>query len=118
MNRTWNQMLATLAMSVAAFVARAQLPPVTVMEASIETNGGSVHFPGSLSGRVVVQSCPKCVDQALQLDAHTHFFLNGQEISLAKLAAAALGATDKALAIHYRLKDKVVTRVDLTAFQS
>ena len=118
MNRTRNQTLATLALSLAAFVVQAQLPPVTVMEASVETYGNAVHFPSSLSGKVVVEGCPQCTEQALQLDAHTHCFLNGQEISLGKLAAAALGAAEKPLTIHYRLKDKVVTRIDLTVPQS
>ena len=49
---------------------------------------------------------------------HTQFFINGQEVTLAKLSSAALGATNKPLTIHFRLRDKVVTRVQLTVFAS
>ena len=118
MNRIWNQTVLALTLAVAACVAQAQLPPATVMEASIETNGNAVRFPASSTGALLVQGCPQCVTQSLRMDAHTRFSLNGQEITLAKLASAALGAANKPLTIHYRLKDKVVTRVDLTVFPS
>ena len=45
MNSIWKQTVVALALTVAAFVAQAQLPPATVMEASIETNGNGVRFP-------------------------------------------------------------------------
>jgi len=110
--------IATLMLVTLAVTARAQLPPVSVVEASIETAGSGVHFPSTLSGKLIVQGCPQCVDQALQLDAHTQFYLNGRSITFAQLSSAALGAADKSLTVHYRLKDKVVTRVDLTEFAS
>jgi hypothetical protein len=118
MNSIWKQTVVALALTVAAFVAQAQLPPATVMEASLETNGNAVRFPASSSGSVLVQGCPQCVEQSLRLDAHSQFFINGQAVTLAKLTSAALGATNKPLTIHFRLKDKVVTRVDLTVFAS
>ena len=118
MNRIWKQTAVALALTVAACLAQAQLPPATVTEASIETNGNAVRFPASSSGALVVQGCPQCLEQSLRMDAHTRFSLNGREITLTKLAAATLGAANKPLTIHYRLKDKVVTRVDLTVFQS
>jgi hypothetical protein len=118
MNSIWKQTVVALALTVAACVAQAQLPPATVMEASIETNGNAVHFPGSTSGSLTVQGCPQCVQQSLRMDAHTRFFINGQETTLGKLSSAALGATGKPLTVHYRLQDKVVTRVELTVFPS
>jgi hypothetical protein len=118
MNSIWKQTVVALALAVGACVAQAQLPPATVMEASIETNGNGARFPASSNGTVVVQGCPQCLEQSLQLDAHSRFFINGQETTLAKLTSAALGATNKPLTIHFRLRDKVVTRVDLTVFAS
>jgi hypothetical protein len=118
MNSIWKQTVAALALTVAAFVAQAQLPPATVMEASIETDGNAVRFPGSASGSVLIQGCPQCVEQSVRLDSHSQFFINGQEVTLAKLSSAALGATNRPLTIHFRLKDKVVTRVELTVFSS
>jgi hypothetical protein len=114
MNSIWKHTVVALALTFGACVAQAQLPPATVMEASVETNGAGARFPTSSSGAVIVQGCPQCVDQSLRLDSHTQFFINGQATTLAKLASAALGGTDKPLTIHYRLKDKVVTRVELT----
>jgi hypothetical protein len=119
MNRPWKRMMAAGCVLLAcALSAQAQLSPATVLEASVETTSAGVHFPSSLSGRILVQGCPQCVDQALQLDAHTQFFVNGQATTLAKVAAAALGAAGDSVTIHFRLKDKVVTRVDLTVFPS
>jgi hypothetical protein len=118
MNSIWKHTMVALALTVAACVAQAQLPPATVMEASVETNGNAVRFPGSSSGALMVQGCPQCVQQTLRLDSHTRFFINGQETTLAKLTTAALGATDKPLTVHFRLQDKVVTRVELTVFAS
>ena len=118
MNSIWKQTVVALALVVAACVAQAQLPPATVMEASIETDGNGARFPASSTGTVVVQNCPHCVEQTLRLDGHTQFFINGQATTLAKLTSAALGGAGKPLTIHYRLTDKVVTRVDLTVFTS
>jgi len=119
MNKSWTRFLATGGLLAALTLsARAQMPPATVTEASVETTSAAIHFPSSLAGRIQVQGCPACVDQTLQLDAHTQFYLNGAATTLAKMAAAALRAPDNSLTVHFRLKDKTVTRVDMTVFPS
>jgi hypothetical protein len=103
-----------LALAACAFTAQAQLPPIKIIEASVETTGVAVHFPASAAGSVLVQGCPQCRDQSLQLSAATGYFINGQSVTLAQITSAARGGADKALTIHFRLKDKIVTRIDLT----
>jgi hypothetical protein len=97
--------------------ARAQLPPVTVLETSIETQGNAVHFPAAAGGRLILENCATCKDQALQLAPTAQFFINGQGVSLAQLRTAAAGSSGTALTVHYRLGDKLVTRIDLTVFK-
>ena len=103
-----------LAMLVVTLTAQAQLPPGTMLEAAIETNGANVHFPGSATGSVLVQGCPACREQSLRLSAATGYFINGQRATLVQITNAARGGAGKSLTIHYGLKDKIVTRVDLT----
>jgi len=114
MNSTWKRMVLLAILAACAPSVQAQLPPITVLETSVETNGANVHFPSSASGSVLVQGCPQCRDQSLQLTAATGYFINGQRATLAQITSAARGGADKSLTIHFRLKDKIVTRIDLT----
>jgi hypothetical protein len=97
-----------------ALNAQAQLPPALLLEASVETNGASVYFPSTVSGKVVVQGCPECREQSLQLAPTTGYFINGRRVTLVQITNAARGGADKSLTIHYGLKDKIVSRIDLT----
>jgi hypothetical protein len=117
MQSTWTSTLAALALSAASTLALAQHPPITVMEASVETSANLVHLPATLAGTIQVLDCPQCRLQSLQLDSGSQFFLNFQEISLEQFSTAALNAAGKPLTIHYRLSDSIVTRVELTAPQ-
>ena len=114
MNAIRTNATALLAMLAWTLVAQAQLPAALLLEASVETNGANVHFPGAVSGKVVVQGCPQCREQALQLAPTTGYFINGQPATLSQITNAARGGIDKPLTIHYRLKDKIVSRIDLT----
>jgi hypothetical protein len=114
MNSTYKRLVVMTILAVCALGVQAQLPPVAVLEASVETNGANVHFPPSASGSVLVQGCPQCRNQSLQLAPATGYFINGQRVTLAQITSAARGGADKSLAIHFRLKDKIATRVDLT----
>jgi hypothetical protein len=117
MQSTWTTTLAALALGAAATLANAQHPPITVMEASVETSANLVHLPSSLAGTIQVTGCPQCRLQSLQLDASSQFFLNFQEISLEQFSTAALSGQGNPLTIHYRLSDSIVTRVELTVSQ-
>jgi hypothetical protein len=117
MQSTWTSTLAALALSAASTLAHAQHPPITVMEASVETSADQVHLPSSLAGTIQVLGCPQCRLQSLQLDSSSQFFMNFQEVSLVQFSTAALNAVGKPLTIHYRLSDSIVTRVDLTVPQ-
>ena len=108
MKHLWATLIASLAM---AGMAQAQLPPNTVLEASIETTADQVLFPSSLAGRVQVRNCTGCAHSTLQLDANTRFNLAGQNISLREMANYAHDARGRPLSIHYRLRDNVVSLV-------
>jgi DNA replicative helicase MCM subunit Mcm2 (Cdc46/Mcm family) len=108
-------LLALLGMLAWTLTAQAQHQPSKVIEASVETSGDAVHFPSSASGRILVQGCPECRDQSLQLDAASAYFIDGQRVTLAQITGAARGGANRPLTIHFRVKDKVVTRVDLTS---
>jgi hypothetical protein len=114
MNTISKRAAVLLALAACALSAQAQLLPNKVLETSVETTGVAVHFPASAAGSVLVQGCPQCRDQSLQLAAATGYFINGQRATLAQITSAARGGADKSLTIHFRLKDKVVTRIDLT----
>jgi hypothetical protein len=114
MNSTCKRMVLMAVLAACALSVQAQLPPVKVREASVETNGAAVHFPSSANGSVLVQGCPMCRDQSLQLAPASGYFINGERVTLAQITSAARGGADKPLTIHFGLKDKIVTRVDLT----
>lgn len=117
MKSTWTSTLAALALSAASTLAVAQHPPITVVEASVETSANLVHLPSSLTGTIQLVGCPQCRLQSLQLDSNSQFFMNFQEVSLEQFSTAALSAQGKPLTIHYRLSDSIVTRVELTVPQ-
>jgi hypothetical protein len=45
MNSTCKRMVLTAILAASALSVQAQLPPVAVLEASVESNGANVHFP-------------------------------------------------------------------------
>jgi hypothetical protein len=114
MNTITKRAAVLLALAACTLTAQADLAAITVLESSVETTGVAVHFPSSATGNVLVQGCPQCRDQSLQLAPETGYFINGQRVTLAQITSAAQGGADKPLTIHFRLKDKIVTRIDLT----
>ena len=102
---------ALLALAVIAGTVRAQLPPNTVVEGSIETRTDEVILPSGLDGRVTVRNCVGCLHATLQLDQKTVCILGGQHVSLRDLAAYAARNSGKSLTITYRLRDQVVSRI-------
>jgi hypothetical protein len=90
---------------------RAQLPPATVIEGSVETTTDAVIFPSGLDGRVTVRECAGCQHSTLQLDKNTRCILAGQTVSLREMAAYASRASGRPLTISYRLRDLVVSRI-------
>lgn len=115
MNGNFKRMMAVAVLATAGFagVALAQLPPATVLEASIETTTDQVIWPLSVSGRLQVRECKGCLLATLQLDERTRFNLAGQNVSLKEMAAYAGSKRGQPLDIHYRLKDKSVSLVSV-----
>jgi len=115
MNGNFKRMMAVavLATAGAMSVALAQLPPATVLEASIETTTDQVIWPLSMNGRLQVRDCRGCQHATLQLDAHTRFNLAGQNVSLKEMAAYASSKRGQPLDIHYRLSDTNVSLVSV-----
>ena len=113
MNSTFKSLMAVaiVALAAAGGAVRAQLPPVTVIEGSVETTTDSVIFPSSLDGRVQVRGCEGCQHTTLQLDKDTKCILAGQTVSLRDMAAYAHQASARPLTISYRLRDLVVSRI-------
>jgi hypothetical protein len=105
-----------LTLAVAPLAAGAVEPQHAIIESSVETTGAGVHFPDSLRGKIDLIGCDKCAGQSLQLQSSTTFTLNGAQITLAQMRSAAAGAGDKQITIHFRLADRLVTRVDLVSF--
>ena len=104
-------LLMTLALAGAG--AWAQLPPGTIIEGSIETNTDALIFPVDTSGRVTVRNCGGCESSTLQLDAATQFNVGGHLVSLREMAAYARQSSGRPATIHYRLRDKVVSRISI-----
>jgi|SRR4249919_1073257 hypothetical protein len=102
---------AILALACAGGTVRAQLPPTTVIEGSVETTTDAVIFPSGLDGRVTVRGCDGCLHSTLQLDKNTRCILAGQTVSLRDMAAYARQASARPLTISYRLSDLVVSRI-------
>ena len=113
MNSTLRSLMAAaiLALACAGGAVRAQLPPATVIEGSVETTTDAVIFPSGLDGRVTVRGCDGCLHSTLQLDKNTRCILAGQTVSLRDMAAYARQASARPLTISYRLRDLVVSRI-------
>ncbi len=89
------------------------LPVGTVLESSVETTTDQVRFPPTVAGRIEARACATCQLQLLQLGPSTAFNLAGQQVSLQEMAAYCAAAHDKALTIHYRLRDSIVSLVSV-----
>ena len=113
MNSIFKSLMAAgiVALACAGGAVRAQMPPATVIEGSVETITDAVIFPSSLFGRVEVRNCDGCAHSTLQLDKDTQCILAGHTVSLKEMAAYAHGASGRPLTISYRLRDLVVSRI-------
>jgi len=98
-----------LALAGACGGAGAQRPPATPIEGSVETTTDAVILPADLTGRVTVRSCDGCQHPTLQLDANTQINLGGRRVTLGELASYAQQHAGRALTIHYRLRDFIVS---------
>jgi hypothetical protein len=108
--------LASLAAAVAIVAtapAFAQLPANVVLESSVEIAALQAQLPNDVDGRVMLRGCEQCKVQDLQLSAATTYSVNGAKSSLSELRARLVGSTDGWLTIHFDLRDRRVTRVDL-----
>jgi hypothetical protein len=115
MNSIFKSSMAVLivAMVCAAGAVRAQRPPVTVIEGSVETTTDAVIFPSGLDGRVQVRDCGGCLHDTLQLDKATKFNLGGHSVSLREMSAYAHQNGARPMTISYRLRDLVVSRISV-----
>ena len=115
MNTIFKSLMAVAIVALAGTggAVRAQLPPVTVIEGSIETTTDAVVFPSGLDGRVQVGSCEGCLHATLQLDKATRFNLAGHAVSLREMTAYAHQNSARSLTISYRLRDLVVSRISV-----
>jgi hypothetical protein len=113
MTSTFKSLMAAaiVALACAGGSVRAQLPPATEIEGSVETTTDAVIFPSSLNGRVTVRGCDGCLHSTLQLDKDTRCILAGQTVSLRDMAAYSGQASARPLTITYRLRDLVVSRI-------
>jgi hypothetical protein len=113
MNNICKTLIATLLIAVAGAggAVRAQLPPATVIEGSVETTTDAVIFPSGLDGRLQVRGCEGCEHPTLQLDRNTQCILAGRVVSLRDMAANAQQNSARPLTISYRLRDLVVSRI-------
>ena len=99
--------LASIAAPIAALAA--ELPPV---EESVEATTDAVSLP-STRGRMIARSCPTCPERYLSLNGQSRIFIGEEEVNYAKLKQA-MNAARQSLTIHYREKDKTVTRIVLS----
>ena len=106
-------LLMALALAGAGTGVWAQLPPGTVIEGSIETNTDALIFPLDTHGRITVRNCGGCESPTLQLDAATQFSLAGRKVTLHEMADYAHKTSHHLATIHYRLRDKVVSRISI-----
>jgi len=113
MNSICKTLMAALLIAVAGAggAVRAQRPPATVIEGSVETTTDAVIFPSALDGRVQVRGCGGCEHSTLQLDRNTQCILAGRVVSLREMAANAQQNSARSLTISYRLRDLVVSRI-------
>jgi hypothetical protein len=112
MNSSFKTLMAVMVLALAGVgAARAQLPPATPIEDSIETTTDAVIFPSSLSGRVQVRGCEGCEHPTLQLDNNTQCILAGRVVTLRELASNAQQSSARSLTIFYRQRDLVVSRI-------
>lgn len=91
----------------------ANVPPGTVLEASVESSTDWVLFPSSPLGKIQAQACTTCAAKLLPVDAATRFNLGGQQVSMLQMAAYCSKTPGKSLTIHYRLSDSVVSLVSV-----
>ncbi len=106
-------LLMALALAGACGGAGAQRPPATPIEGSVETTTDAVILPADLTGRVTVRSCGGCQHPTLQLDASTQINLGGRKATLGELASYAQRHAGRALTIHYRLRDFIVSYISV-----
>jgi hypothetical protein len=102
-----------MALALAGAAAWAQMPPGTVIEGSIETNTDALIFPLDAHGRITVRNCGGCQSPTLQLDAATQFQLAGHSVTLREMADYAHQTSGRLATIHYRLSDKIVSRISI-----
>jgi hypothetical protein len=102
-----------MALALAGAGAWAQLPSGTVIEGSVETNTDALIFPSDVHGRITVRNCGGCESSTLQLDAATKFNLAGHPVSLREMADYARQTSGRVATIHYRLSDKIVSRITI-----
>jgi hypothetical protein len=108
--------LSGVAMQVATAQTAAQiaaLPPGTVLEGSVESSTDLLVLPTSLSGSLQTRACSACAVRVLALDSATRFNLGGQQVSLQQMAQYCSTTAGKALTVHYRLSDSVVSLVSV-----
>lgn len=99
--------------SATAQTATAQLPPGTVLEASVESESDQILFPSSLAGTLQASPCATCAAKVLQLDTATKFNLGGQQVTLQQMAAYCGSVRGKSVTIHYRISDSIVSLVSV-----
>jgi len=102
-----------LALAGACGGAGAQLPPAVAIEGSVETTTDAVILPADLNGRVTVRSCGGCQHSTLQLDANTQINIGGRKVTLHELSSYAQQHAGRALTIHYRLRDYIVSYISI-----
>lgn len=94
-------------------LAGAQHPPVTVIEGAVETTADAVSFPDSVNGSLEVRGCKTCPSPLMKMDAKTVFSLGGARVTLQEMAAYARTAQGKSMTIHYWLKNRIVSSIEV-----
>ncbi|HVO00119.1 MAG TPA: hypothetical protein VMT49_08765 [Steroidobacteraceae bacterium] len=96
--------------------ALAQMPPVRVVEAAVESGLLGVHWPDAAPGTVILLSCGGCSVHELALPANVAFTINGRNATLADVRQAAGVHSDATVTLHYLPGPRRISRVDVTVF--
>jgi len=85
--------------------------PVVLVEGAVETTANELSLPASEQGIITVRGCPTCSTQTFYFDKERQLMLNGRAVNLAQMTAALRAPGNVPVTLHYRVKDKLVTRI-------
>ena len=100
-------------MLAAVCAARAHAGPVVLLEDSVESTADQISLPSDPSGIVTVHACPACATQTFYIATDADLYVNGSPVTVAALKSALDRAGKTQVTVHYRIKDKLISRIIL-----